>query len=217
MKIASTPIGNVDVESPAPRVLVGQPPSQRGSQDGRNHDAERKNGHRGPTFFRRKAFEQYRLGERLQCPAPGALHCAGDQNHSQTRRRAADKGRNREDHNAGDEEALASESQRKPAAGRQDDGVRDQVAGENPRRLIRGGGETARDMRKRHAGDGGVDHLHERGEHHRDGDEPGIYRGGVIRHADISVCTSFSTSEKAASWTPDRRNRFRIFTRFGNQ
>src|SRR5580658_7805579 len=35
-------------------------------------------------------------------------------------------------------------------------------------------------MRKRYAGDGSIDHLHEGREHHRDGDEPRVYHTDLV-------------------------------------
>ena len=66
-------------------------------------------------------------------------------------RGAAGKRRNSEDDDASDQEALASETQREPAAGRQHDGVGDQVAGEDPGGFVVGGGEAAGDVGQRDA------------------------------------------------------------------
>ncbi len=79
-----------------------------------------------------------------------------------------------EDDDAGDEEAFAAEAERAPVAGGEDDGVGDEIAGENPGGFVVGGGEGAGDVREGDRGDGGVKHLHEGGQHDGRGDEPGI-------------------------------------------
>ena len=73
-----------------------------------------------------------------------------------------------------DEKALASESESEPIAGGKDDGISDEIAGQNPGGFIDRSGERTGDIRKRHGGDGSVEHFHESGEHDRNGDKPGI-------------------------------------------
>ena len=85
-----------------------------------------------------------------------------------------------EDGDAGHEEAFAAEFEGEPVAGGKDDGVGDQVAGEHPGGLVGGGGEGAGDVREGDRGDGGVQHLHEGGEHDGRGDEPGIDAGAAF-------------------------------------
>ena len=79
-----------------------------------------------------------------------------------------------EDDDAGEEEALASEAEGEPVAGGEDDGVGDEIAGEHPGGFVVGGGERAGDVGEGDRGDGGVEHLHEGGQHDGDGDEPWI-------------------------------------------
>ena len=71
-----------------------------------------------------------------------------------------------------EEEALAAEHARQPAGGGQDHRVGGEVGGEHPRHLVDAGGQRALDVRQRHVGDGDVEHLHHRHEHHRGGDRP---------------------------------------------
>ena len=93
-----------------------------------------------------------------------------------------------EDGDAGHQEALAAEAEGEPVAGRQDDGVGDEVAGEDPGGLVGGGGERAGDVGQRDRGDGGVEHLHEGGEHDGRGNEPGIHALGDLRRLILRSC-----------------------------
>ena len=59
----------------------------------------------------------------------------------------------------------------------QDDGVGDQVAGEDPGALVDAGAEGSGDVGQSDVGDGGVEDFHEGGEGNGHGDEPGIDAG----------------------------------------
>ena len=135
-----------------------------------------------PRFSGGKAFEENRLRERLQCPAPRALHGSGNQDHGQRGGGAAEKRRDGEDYDAGKKETLSSEPKGEPAAGGKHNRVGDQVAGEHPGGFIGSCREAAGNVRQGYAGNRGVDHLHKGGEHDRDGDEPRIDRGKVVCH-----------------------------------
>ena len=80
----------------------------------------------------------------------------------------------REHRDAGHVEALAADAVGEPAGDGQDDGAGDEVAGEDPGGLFLAGAERAGHVRQGDVGDGGVEHLHERGQRDGDGDEPGI-------------------------------------------
>ncbi len=86
------PDRDVDVKDPAPGITVREPAAQRGPDDrGENHsDAINRHGH--AALGRRKTLQQDRLRERLQRPAPGALHHAGHDQQSQTAGGSAKKG-----------------------------------------------------------------------------------------------------------------------------
>ncbi len=107
-------------------------------------------------------------------PPPAPCSTRQEQQDGQRGRRAAEKAGDGEDRDAEDEEVAAAHQARGPAAERKHDGVRDQVAGEHPGGLIGAGAERAADVRQRHVGDGGVEHLHEGRQRHRHGDQPGI-------------------------------------------
>ena len=132
---------------------------------GAMHDAQAIGGHGHGAFGDGEAFEQDGLREGLECAAACALHDAGEENDAERGSRSAKEGRDGEDGDADEQEALAAEAAGEPVGGGQDDGVGDQVAGEDPGGLGVGGGERTGDVGQGHRGDGGVEHLHEGGEH----------------------------------------------------
>ena len=75
---------------------------------------------------------------------------------------------------ADQEEALAAEQPGEKAAGRQDDGVGDEIGRDHPGRLVLADAQAAGDVGQRDVGDGGVEHLHEGGERDQDRDQPRI-------------------------------------------
>jgi len=103
------------------------------------------------------------------------LNDAGQQQDGQGGSGSAGEAGYGEDDDAGEEETLATEAEREPVAGGENDGVGDEIAGEDPGGFVVGGGEGTSYIRKGDRGDGGVEHLHERGEHDRCGDQPGVY------------------------------------------
>ena len=108
---------------------------------------------------------------------------------------------------AGDEKSLSPEAQRKPRTGWQNNRVGHEIAGEHPRSFVVGRRQTAGDVRQRDGGDGSVQHFHERRQHDRNRDQPGIASaertllpGGVIvcqvpkdARLRFQVCRSFVT------------------------
>ena len=166
--------GDVDVEGVAPTEGIGEPAAQGGADDGGDDDAEAVSGHGHGALFDGKAFEQDGLREGLEGAAAGSLEDAGEQDDGQRGSGSAEEGGDGEDDDAGEQKALAAEAAGEPVGGGQDDGVGDQVAGEDPGGFGVGGGERAGDVGQGHRGDGGVQHLHEGGQHDRGGDQPRV-------------------------------------------
>ena len=166
--------GDIDVEGVAPGIGVGEPAAEGGAEDGGDDDSEGEDGHGGAALFGREGFEEDGLGERLEGSAACALDDAGEEHEGEGGGGSAGEAGDGEDDDAGDEEALAAEPEGEPVAGGEDDGVGDEVAGEDPGGFVGGGGERTGDVRERDGGDGGVEHLHEGGQHDGGGDEPGI-------------------------------------------
>ena len=110
----STPTGKIDVEDPAPGVIVGDPAAERGA-DGRRHDRGDAVQRKGQAaLLRREGVGQNRLRHRLQSAAARALQDAEHDQRPQRRRGAAKQRAEREQEDAQQEEALSPE-QRSPA------------------------------------------------------------------------------------------------------
>ena len=65
----------------------------------------------------------------------------------------------------------------KPAADRQNDGVRDQIRSQHPGALVVARAQISGHVRQGDVGDAGVEHLHERSQCHDHGNQPGIVLG----------------------------------------
>ena len=70
----------------------------------------------------------------------------------------------------------AAQARRDPAGDRQDGRVGGQVAGEDPLAVDDRRRQAAGNVAQRDVGDGRIQHLHERGDDHGDGDDPGVDR-----------------------------------------
>ena len=115
--------GQVEVEDPAPAVVVGDPTAECWAEDWgeKNTDAE---GRHGMTVtLLRKSLEQNGLGERLEPSAGQTLQHAEDDELRQRGGHAATERGDRESGNASEEKALAAEMIRQPSRNRKHDCV----------------------------------------------------------------------------------------------
>ncbi len=94
----------------------------------------------------------------------------------EVRRDPAQKGSSGEQADRQHVEPLAADDVAEPAADRQDDGVGDQIAGEDPGGLVIARPQRSRDIQQRDIGDRGVEHRHERRDRQDDRDEPRVVR-----------------------------------------
>ncbi len=172
--------GDIDVEGVAPGVGVGEPAAEGGAEDGSDDYSEGKDGHGGAALGRREGLEEDGLREGLECSAACSLDDAGEEHEGERWGRSTGEAGCGEDGDAGHEEAFAPEFEREPVAGGEDDGVGDEIGGEDPGGFVGGGREGAGDVGEGDGGDGGVEHLHESGEHDGRSDEPGIYAVGHL-------------------------------------
>src|SRR5205823_5754898 len=131
-------------------------------------------GHGGSAFYVWERLQEDGLREGLQGSAAGSLDDAGEEHDGEGGGCSAGEAGNGEDGDAGHEEALAAEAEGEPVARGEDDGVGDEIAGEDPGGFVGGGREGAGDVGEGDRGDGGVEHLHECGEHDGGGDQPGV-------------------------------------------
>ena len=165
----------IDVEDPAPGVVVRDPAAQRRADGRRQHrgDAVKREGH--AAFLRRESIGQNGLRHRLQSAAARALHHAEENQHRRGSGADAAKQRtDREQEDAEHEEALAAEQAGEPSADGKNDGVRHQVGSQHPGAFVVAGAEVAGNVRQRDVGDAGIEHFHERRHGHHHGDQPGI-------------------------------------------
>ena len=165
---------NVDEEDPAPGEVVGDPAAEGGSDGRREHGNEAVERKGLSALLRLKGVGHDGLGHGLHAAAARALNDSEDEQHGQSGRRAAEKAGDGKDHDAENKEVAPPHQARGPAAQRQHNGVRDQVAGQHPGALIRACAKGAGNVRQGHVGDGGVQHLHERRQRHRHGNQPWI-------------------------------------------
>ena len=103
------PTGQVDVEHPAPAVVLGDPPAEHRTEDRRDDDAESPEAHRAAALLRLERLEQHGLRERLQRSAGRALDDAEDHERREVRRDAAEERREREARRRPHQQSLAAE------------------------------------------------------------------------------------------------------------
>jgi len=113
----------VDVENPAPGVVVGDPAAERRADDGRHDDTRAISRHGCPALFDGAGLAA-RPGRWAACrllppPAPCRMRAGG-------------------------------RSWRRASLLREDDGIGDEIAGEDPGGFVLAGREAAGDVRQRH-------------------------------------------------------------------
>ena len=82
MMIDASAHRQIDVEDPAPTVVIGQPAAEHRTEHGRDHDAESPESHRLAAILWREGFEHHRLRKRLQRAAGRALNHAEEDQHA---------------------------------------------------------------------------------------------------------------------------------------
>ena len=187
--------GDVDVKGVAPAEGIGQPAAEGGAEDRGDDDAKAVGRHGHGSLLDGETLKQDGLRERLQSAAAGALHDAGEQDDAERRGRPAKERGDGEDDDAGEQKALSAKAAGKPVGSGQNDGIGDQVAGEDPGGFRVGGREGSGDVGQGDRGNGGVKHLHKGREHDGDGDQPRVDAlservaglGGCGRHFERTI------------------------------
>jgi hypothetical protein len=128
-----------------------------------------------PRFFWFKRIRHDGLSHWLEAASPDALKDACKKQDRESRRDTAKKTCRGEDGNTKQKEILAADNARCPCTDREDDGVRDQIAGENPCSLTGAGAEIAGNVRQRNICDGGIENLHKGRQRDRCRDQPRVY------------------------------------------
>src|SRR5438445_2474068 len=119
-------------------------------------------------------FRSNGLSHRLQSSSACPLQYAEQKQKPETRRQAAEQRTHRKHTETGHEKTLATQRAREPTADWQNDGIRDQIRGQNPGALIVARSQIAGHVRQRHVGDASVEYIHERGQRDDHSDEPRI-------------------------------------------
>ena len=173
---------DVDEEDPAPAVVVDDPAADGGADGRGEDDGHAVDGEGHAALLRGEGVGEDGLLAGLQAAAGRALQDAEEDQHAERGGQAAEQRGEGEEEDAGHVEALAAHAVGDPSADGEDNGVGDQVAGEHPGGFVAAGGERAGDVPHGHVGDGAVERLHEGGQGHRNGDDPGIGAGtpGVV-------------------------------------
>ena len=112
-----------------------------------------------------------------EAAAADALKDAGDEHDVEAGGDAAEEGSDGEEGDAGHVVIFSAEDAGEPGGHGEDDGIGDEVGGEDPGDLVVGAAETAGDVGERDIGDGGVEQLHEGGEGDGEGDDPRVNGG----------------------------------------
>ena len=141
---------------------------------GAHDDGEAVHGEGLAALFGREGIGEDGLLGGGEAAAADALQDAAEDEQRQRRGDAAERGADAEERDADHVELLAPDEGGHVGAGRKDDGVGDEVGGEDPGGFVLRGAEAAGDVRQGDVGDGGVEHLHEGGERDRHGDDPRI-------------------------------------------
>ena len=165
---------DVDVEYPAPGIIVGEPSAQDRPQHGCQDNAHHVYRHGHAPLGRRETLQQNGLRNGLQRAAACALHNGRKNQEGEIWRQAASQRCHGENADADQEEPLAPEQCGKPCAGGQDDGIRDEIARLDPRRLGYRGRKVARYVLQRDADDRGIELLDEGRQNHRERNQPRI-------------------------------------------
>ena len=177
----------IDVEHPAPVVIVGQPTAERGADDRADHGTGPPYRHRLAMPLGRIDAQEDGLRQRHQGCTTDPLQQAKEDDlgeafgkPAQYRRRGKADDRNQKD-------TFDAESPGQPAGQRRHDGGGDDIGGQDPGDLVLRRGEAALDVRQRNVGDRRIDRLHNRRQHDRDCD------GGAIDLRGNKITRSAST------------------------
>src|SRR5580704_17666290 len=114
----------------------------------------------------------HRLLHRRQSSAAPSLQNPKKNQQSQARRKPAQQRTDRKQRHADHVVALPPENPAQPRRKRQHHRVRNQVARQHPRALVRAHSQSASDVRQRHVGNRRIQQFHERRQGHRNRDEP---------------------------------------------
>ena len=168
------PDRNINKKYPAPVVIIGDPTSKHRTNCGCGDDGDGVESEGRSTLRRREGVNEDSLLDGREAPAADSLENAGDENDSQTGSDAAKERCDREERDAGHVIVLAAKDAAEPRGHWKNNGVSDQIRGENPCDLVEAAAESTGDIGQRNIGNGGVEQLHEGGQRNCESDDPRI-------------------------------------------
>ena len=156
-----------------------------------------------PCCAGRIDVEQHRLRQRHQRRAEEPLQHAEQHDLIERLRHAAQRRGQGEADDRHQEQRLAAEAVGQPAGERRHDRRGHDVGGQHPGHLVLRRRQAALHARQRHVGDGGVERLQDRGQHHGDGDHAAMQRHAVsaglhgARHQRRAGCRAAAAEQTA--------------------
>ena len=149
--------GDVEVEDPAPVEVIGDVAAEGGADGGRDDDGEAVHGKGLASLFWGEGVGEDGLLGRREAAAADALQDAAEDQQRKGGGDAAKRGADAEQGHADHVELFAADKCGHVGAGGKDDGVGDQIRGEDPGGFVLGGAEAAGDVREGDVGDGAVE------------------------------------------------------------
>ena len=169
--------GDVDEEDPAPVVVVGDPAAEDGADGGCGDDGDGVESEGRGSFGGREGVDEDGLFDGGEAAAADALEDSAEKHDVERGGDAAEERCDGEEGDAGHVVVLAAEDAGEPCGHGENDGVGDEIGGEDPGDFVVGAAEASGDVGQRDVGDGGVEQLHEGGEGDGEGDDPGVDDG----------------------------------------
>ncbi len=138
--------GDVDEEDPAPVVVVGDPAAEDRTDGGRGDDGDGVEGEGRGAFGGWEGVDENGLFDWRETAATDALEDAGDEHDAEGRCNAAEERSDGEEGDAGHVVVLAAEDAGEPGGHGEDDGVGDEVGGEDPGYFVVRAAEASGDV-----------------------------------------------------------------------
>ena len=183
----------VDVEDPAPAVILGQPAAQHRAEDRPQHDPHAPDRDGLAVPFRRVDLHQHRLRQRHEPGAACALQQAIDHQLREACGAAAQGRGEGEPGHRDQKHIFDAEAPGEPAGQRRHDRHRDNVRGQHPGDLVLSRREAALNVRQRDIGDRVVDTLHDRRQHDRSRDHAAVCHRRPCRAPHLPLSANATT------------------------
>ena len=168
---------HVDEEDPVPGIVVGDVAAEGWADRGGKDDGHSVHGKAHSALLRRKGVGENRLLARTEAATTSTLQDAEKDQHRQGGGESAEQRTEGEEKDASHVKALAAKAITGPGRDGQDNGVGDQVAGQDPGGFILSGRKRPGDVRQSHVRNRSVQHLHEGGQSYGHRHGPWIVAG----------------------------------------